>query len=58
LRRVAGGAQVQQSWFKEYFANYGEELGRLVGTGVQLVLSDFTPLQRLMHRKDDNGAAG
>lgn len=38
LRHCAGWpevAQVQQSWFKECVADYGEELGRLVGTGFQ-----------------------
>jgi hypothetical protein len=56
-------AQVQQSWFKECVADYGEELGRLAGTGFRLAGSDFTPLQWLMYRqarggKGGNGAGG
>jgi hypothetical protein len=56
-------AQVQQAWFKECVADYGEELGRLAGTGFQLARSDFMPLQSLMYRparggKGRNGASG
>jgi hypothetical protein len=38
LRHCAGWqdmAQVQQSWFKECVADYGEEVARLAGTGFQ-----------------------
>ena len=48
LRHCAGWqemAQVQQSWFKECVADYGEELARLAGTGFQLARSDFAPRQ-------------
>jgi hypothetical protein len=48
-------AQVQQSWFKECLANYGEEVGRLAATGFQLARSDFTPLQWLMYRCGKGG---
>lgn len=53
LRHCAGWqeiAQVQQSWFKQCVADYGEELGRLAGAGFQLARSDLTPLQWLMYR--------
>ena len=43
-------AHVQQSWFRECAADYGEELARLAGTGFQLARSDFAPLQGLMYR--------
>src|SRR5512145_787930 len=33
-------AKVQQSWFKDCAADYGEELGRLAATGFQLAQSD------------------
>ena len=52
LRHCAGWeevAQVQQSWFKEYVADCGEELGRLAGAGFELGRSEFTPLQWLMY---------
>jgi hypothetical protein len=66
LRHCAGWqdiAQIQQAWFKECAADYGEELGRLAGTSFQLARSDFTPLQWLMYRqarggKGRNGASG
>ena len=66
LRHCAGWqevAQVQQSWFKGWLADYGEEVGRLAATGFQLAWSDFTPLQGLMYRqvrggKTGNGGAG
>jgi hypothetical protein len=54
LRHCAGWqdmAQVQQSWFKECLADYGEELARIAGTGFQLARSDFAPLQGLMYRQ-------
>jgi hypothetical protein len=54
LRRCAGWqdiAQIQQAWVKDCVADYGEELGRLAGTGFQLARSDFTPLQWLMYRQ-------
>jgi hypothetical protein len=54
LRHCAGWPEVA----KECVADYGEELGRLAGTGFQLARSDFTPLQWLMYRKGGNGAAG
>ena len=53
LRHCAGPqdiARLQQSWFKECVADYGEEAGRLFATGFQLSTSDFVPLQSLMHR--------
>ena len=49
-------AQVQQCWFKDCAADYGEELSRLASTGFQLAQSDFAPLQRLMCRQ--SGAKG
>ena len=49
-------AEVQQSWFKDCAADYGEELSRLASTGFQLAQSDFAPLQRLMYRQ--SGAKG
>ena len=58
LRHCAGWAemaQVQQSWFKECLASYGEEVGRLAATGFQLARSDFTPLQWLMYRCGKGG---
>jgi hypothetical protein len=58
LRHCAGWqdlAQVQQSWFKECVADYGEELARLAGTGFQLARSDFAPLQGLMYRRAQGG---
>ena len=66
LRHCAGWqdiAQVQQVWLKECVADYGEELGRLAGTGFQLARSDFMPLQSLMYRptrggKGRNSASG
>ena len=66
LRHCAGWeevAHVQQSWFKECVADYGEELGRLAGVGVELGRSEFTPLQWLMYLparggKGGNGAGG
>ena len=51
-------AQVQQSWFKECVADYGEELGRLAGAGFQLARSDLTPLQWLMYRQAGGGKGG
>jgi hypothetical protein len=48
-------AKVQQSWFKECAADYGEELSRLASTGFQLAQSDFAPLQWLMYRKPRGG---
>lgn len=55
-------AKVQQSWFKDCAADYGEEVGRLAATGFQLAQSDFAPLQWLMYRKPrggkGNGARG
>jgi hypothetical protein len=51
-------AQLQQSWFKECVADYGEEWGRLVGTSFQLAASDFTPLQWLMYRSGHRGRRG
>lgn len=54
-------AQLQQAWFKDCAADYGEEVGRLVGTTFQLALSDVAPLQWLMYRprrrRRGNGAA-
>ena len=50
-------AQVQQSWFKECVADYGEEVARLAGTGFQLARSDFAPLQSLMYRQARGGRA-
>jgi hypothetical protein len=53
LRHCAGledMAKLQQSWFKECVADYGEEAGRLFATGFQLSTSDFVPLQCLMYR--------
>ena len=66
LRHCAGWeevAQVQQSWFKERAADYGEELGRLAGTGFELGRSEFTPLRWLMYPdagggKGSNGSRG
>jgi hypothetical protein len=49
---------VQESWFKECSADYGEELSRLASTGFQLAQSDFAPLQRLMYRQARGGNAG
>ena len=43
-------AQVQQAWFKECVADYGEEMARLAGTGFQLA-RDFAPLQGPMYRQ-------
>lgn len=60
LRHCAEGqeiAHVQQSWFKECVADYGEELGRLAGVGFQLARSDLTPLQWLMYRPARGGKA-
>jgi hypothetical protein len=65
LRHCAGPqdvAKLQQSWFKEWVADYGEEAGRLFATGFQLSTSDFVPLQSLMFRsgrgaKPRNGGA-
>jgi hypothetical protein len=51
-------AQVQESWFKECSADYGEELSRLASTGFQLAQSDFAPLQRLMYRQPRGGKDG
>jgi hypothetical protein len=51
-------AQVQQSWFKECVADYGEELGRLAGAGFQLARSDLIPLQWLMYRQARGGKSG
>jgi len=48
-------AHVQQSWFRECAADYGEELARLAGTGFQLARSDFAPLQSLMYRQARGG---
>src|SRR4026208_174517 len=42
-------AQVQQCWFKDCAADYGEELSRLASTGFQLAQSDFAPLPRLTY---------
>ena len=58
LRRCRGWpeiAQVQQCWFKDCAADYGEELSRLASTGFQLAQSDFAPLQRLMYSKPGGG---
>ena len=38
-------AQVQQSWFKECVADYGETMARIAGTGFQLARSDFARLR-------------
>jgi hypothetical protein len=54
LRHCAGWqdlAKVQQAWFKECLADYGEEVARIAGTGFQLARSDFAPLQGLMYRQ-------
>ena len=48
-------AKVQQSWFKECAADYGEELSRLASTCFQLAQSDFAPLQWLMYRSPRSG---
>ena len=48
-------AKVQQSWFKDCAADYGEELSRLAATGFHLAQSDFAPLQRLMYRQPRAG---
>jgi hypothetical protein len=61
VRHCAGWqeiAQVQQSWFKECVADYGEELGRLAGAGFQLARSDLIPLQWLMYRQARGGKSG
>ena len=61
LRHCAGWqeiAQVQQSWFKECVADYGEKLGRLADAGFQLARSDLTPLQWLMYRQARGGKSG
>jgi hypothetical protein len=44
-------AKVQQSWFKDCAADYGEEVSRLAATGFQLAQSDFAPLQWLVYRQ-------
>ena len=54
LRHCAGWqdlAKVQQAWFKECLADYGEEVARIAGTGFQLARSDFAPLQGLIYRQ-------
>jgi hypothetical protein len=51
-------AKVQQSWFKDSVADYGEEAGRLAATGFQLTQSDFAPLQWLMYRQPRGGKDG
>ena len=55
-------AEVQQSWFKECAADYGEEASRLAATGFQLAQSDFAPLQGLLYPQarggKDNAAPG
>jgi hypothetical protein len=51
-------AQMQQCWFKDCAADYGEELSRLASTGFQLAQSDFAPLQRLMYRQTRGGKGG
>jgi hypothetical protein len=51
-------AQVQQSWFKDCAADYGEELGRLTATGFHLTQSDFAPLQWLMYRQSGGKRGG
>jgi hypothetical protein len=58
LRHCAGPQDVsklQQSWFKEWVADYGEEAGRLFATGFQLSTSDFVPLQSLVYRSGRGG---
>jgi len=58
LRHCAGPqdvAKLQQSWFKECVADYGEETGRLFATGYQLSTSDIAPLQWLMYRPGRGG---
>jgi hypothetical protein len=58
LRHCAGPqdmAKLQQSWFKECVADYGEEAGRLFATGYQLSTSDIAPLQWLMYRPGRGG---
>lgn len=58
LRHCAGPqdvAKLQQSWFKECVADYGEEAGRLFATGYQLSTSDIAPLQWLMYRPGRSG---
>jgi hypothetical protein len=51
-------AQMQQCWFKDCAADYGEELSRLASTGFQLAQSDFAPLQRLMYRQSGGKGGG
>lgn len=61
MRHCAGVqeiAQLQQSWFKECVADYGEETGRLFGTTFQLSTSDFVPLQWLMYRSGSRDRRG
>jgi hypothetical protein len=48
-------AKVQQSWFKDCAADYGEELSRLAATGFHLAQSDFAPLQGLVCPKPQAG---
>ncbi|MGB3022099.1 MAG: hypothetical protein WBB50_08270 [Methyloceanibacter sp.] len=50
--------QLQQSWFKECAADYGEEAGRLFGTAFQLSTSDFAPLQRLLPARGGKRGSG
>ncbi len=44
-------AKLQQGWVKDCVADYGEEVGRFAGTGLQLMMSDLVPLQPLLYRK-------
>jgi hypothetical protein len=36
-------ADLQESWLKEAFADYGEEVGRFAGTSLQLATSQLMP---------------
>lgn len=40
--------QLQQNWVKDCVADYGEEWGRMMGTGFALALSDVAPFQPLI----------
>ena len=51
-------ADLQQSWLKGCVADYGEEVGRFTGTGLQLATSDFVPLQWLFYRQPGRRARG
>lgn len=43
--------ELQQAWFGDLVADYGEEIGRFAGTSLQLAMSDLTPLQGLLYRR-------